>query len=116
VTGVQTCALPISLYAVIPRRTKQGKTRALEMQGREGQQSLGCQNTWGREAKRTQMLGMACSTLRLSPQRGAPACSQNGRILLANPKVPKIVPRTCCHLWRTNMGSHKSNHTHVART
>ena len=40
--------------------------------------------TCGRGAKRTQILGMGCSTLRLALGQGSPACRKNGRILLAN--------------------------------
>ena len=45
----------------------------------------GCRKTCGIGVKRTQILGMGCSTLKLDLQQGSPACRKNGRILLANP-------------------------------
>jgi hypothetical protein len=50
----------------------------------EGQSYAGCRKTCGRGVKRTQILGMGCSTPRLAPQQGYPYCRVNGRILLAN--------------------------------
>jgi hypothetical protein len=43
----------------------------------------GCQKTCGRGAKRTQILGMGCSTLRLALRQESPACLENGDFLFA---------------------------------
>src|SRR5712691_2220529 len=48
--------------------------------GQGGQQSAGCRKTYGRGAKRTQILDMGCSTPRLTPQRAYLACRRNGRL------------------------------------
>src|SRR5215510_9184066 len=54
------------------------------LEEREGQQRVRCQKTCGREDKRTEIIRMTCSTLRIAPQRAYRACQNNGRILLAN--------------------------------
>jgi hypothetical protein len=38
------------------------------LEGREGQQSVRCQKTYGRGDKRTEIMRMACSTLRIAQQ------------------------------------------------
>ncbi len=43
-----------------------------------------CRKTYERGDKRTEIIRMACSTLRMAPQRAYLACRNNGRILLAN--------------------------------
>jgi hypothetical protein len=42
-----------------------------------------CRKTYGRGAKRTEILGMGCSTPRLASRWGYPACADNGRFLAA---------------------------------
>jgi hypothetical protein len=44
----------------------------------EGQEDAECRKIHGRGGKRTQILGTACSTSRLTPQRPYPACRFNG--------------------------------------
>ena len=45
--------------------------------GRRAQQSVGCRKTWGRGAKRTQMLAMGCSTRKPALWQGSPVCRIN---------------------------------------
>jgi hypothetical protein len=49
----------------------------------EGQPRVECRKTYGRGAKRTEILGMGCSTPRLASRWGYPACADNGRFLAA---------------------------------
>ena len=46
----------------------------------------GCRKTCGIGVKRTQILGMGCSTLKLDLWQGSLTCRRNGRILLVNPQ------------------------------
>src|SRR5262245_62094549 len=59
----------------------------------EGQEDAECRKICGRGGKRTQILGTACSTSRLTPQRPYPACRFNGRILLTNPMFGSYSPK-----------------------
>src|SRR5207245_5966709 len=47
----------------------------------EGQQRAECRETCDKGAKRTQILGMGCSTLRLALGQGSPAYRFNGRLV-----------------------------------
>jgi hypothetical protein len=51
----------------------------------------GCRKTYGIGVKRTQILGMGCSTLKLDLWQGSLTCRRNGRTLLANSEVPRFV-------------------------
>ena len=44
-----------------------------------GQQNTGCQKTWGKGVKRTEMIRMDCSTPGLALWQGSPARRFNGR-------------------------------------
>jgi hypothetical protein len=64
--------------------TSIGSHEVRSLERREYQPSVECRKTYGRGAKRTEILGMGCSTPRLDLWRGSLACRTNGRILLVN--------------------------------
>src|SRR5215217_1902200 len=59
--------------------TSIGSHEVRSLERREYQPSVECRKTYGRGAKRTEILGMGCSTPRLASRWGYPACADNGR-------------------------------------
>jgi hypothetical protein len=68
------------------------EVRALER--REYPPSVECRKTCGRGVTRTQIVGMGYSTRKRALRQRSSACLLNGRILLVNPLVLKLVSPT----------------------
>ena len=57
----------------------------------KGQQRVECRKICGKGAKRTQILGMSCSTLRLPLRQGSPACPVNGGMCVLISRTRSVV-------------------------
>jgi hypothetical protein len=72
-----------------------GRMRSELLERRKGQRSAGCRKTCGRGAKLTKINVMSYSTEMRVRSRAYTECRFNGRILLVNPQVLKLVCPTC---------------------